>query len=371
MPAGGRLKVDACMSFLPHFFEGSAWKRYPILVAVLAVIALFLVTVSPGLTPGIDLTGGQVLVFKTEKALDADPVQSVLEKEFGLEDVAVQSVSSPLGNSIRVQFSQPRFWRDSQDLLTVAENNVTSNPAVALDNVNQIQALLQPIRPFTIPQGSTPLESVVAAKEAIALAKENFNNRVQERLSSLLQLPSDVAFSRSEVAPVLGQTFWQGALTVAILSAIFLVIAVFILFREFVPSLAIILAMVFDVLIALSGMAVFGIPLSLATIPTLLMIVGYSIDTDILLTTRLLQRKEGTVHSRAHESMITGLTMTATGLISILVLLVLSYFTQIDVMFTIASILLFGLIGDIISTWFMNAPLLLWYLDRKEKHAAR
>lgn len=355
------------MSWIPHLFEGQGWKRYPVIVAVIALIALFLVVISPGLTPGIDLTGGQVLIFKTDNVLNGDAAKDVLQKEFSLSDVVVQTVSSPLGNSIRIQFSQPDFWTQSQTLLMEAERTATTNPTQSLENVRQIQTILQPIKPFNIPSQSTALEAVELAKESIALAKESFNNRVQTRLENVLSLPSNGAFSRSEVAPVLGQTFWQGALNVAILSAIFLIIIVFILFRELVPSIAIILSMVFDVLIALAGMAIFGIPLSLATIPTLLMIVGYSIDTNILLTTRLLQRKEGTTHSRAQESMVTGLTMTATGLVSILVLLVLSYLTQIDIMFTIAAILLFGLVGDLISPWFMNVPLLLWHLEGKNK----
>lgn len=356
------------MALLTHFFEGSRYRFYPIIVAILAVVCLFLVLVYPGLTPGIDLTGGVVLVVRTPTLVSAESVTSVLVDEFALEDVSVQSVSSPLGNSVRAQYSLPLFIRDAQSLVMQADELKVSDPSRAFSLLTQAQALVASEKAFELPQGSIN-EQVAEAKAGVAEAKESFSNRLQSRLSSVLQLPSDAAFSRSEVAPVLGQTFWQGALWVALASAIFLMIAVFILFREFVPSIAIILAMVFDVLMALAGMSIFGIPLSLATIPTLLMIVGYSIDTDILLTTRVLGRKEGTPASRAHGSMETGLAMTITGLISILVLLVLSYFTQIDVMFTIAFVLLFGLVGDLISTWFMNAPLLLWYEQRKEAKA--
>ena len=38
-----------------------------------------------------------------------------------------------------------------------------------------------------------------------------------------------------------------------------------------------------------------------------------------------------------------------------------------EIIFNISSVLLFGLIGDLISTWFMNAPLLMWYMERKSK----
>lgn len=355
------------MSLLSHFFEGSRYHLYPPLVVLITAICLFCVLVYPGITPGIDLTGGVVLIVRTPVLVSQDAVTNVLSDEFGLEDVSVQAVSSPLGNSVRAQYSLPAFIRNAQALVVQADGLQSSDPAQSLILLKQAQSLVAQEKPFELPANASISDSIAEAKAGVAEAKESFSNRLQERLSAVLQLPADAAFSRSEVAPVLGQTFWQGALWVALASAIFLIIAVFILFREFVPSLAIILAMIFDVLMALAGMSIFGIPLSLATIPTLLMIVGYSIDTDILLTTRVLGRKEGTPTSRAIGAMTTGLAMTATGLISILVLLVLSYFAQIEVMFTIAFVLLFGLAGDIISTWFMNAPLLLWYAKSKEK----
>ena len=118
---------------------------------------------------------------------------------------------------------------------------------------------------------------------------------------------------------------------------------------------------------ALAAMAVFNVPLSLATIPTVLLVIGYSIDTDIMLTTRVLKRKDNTPSERASESLITGVTMTSTALIAVIVMMVLSYFAQVDVMFNIAFILVFGLLADLIGTWLMNAPMLLWYVEGKNK----
>jgi len=46
-------------------------------------------------------------------------------------------------------------------------------------------------------------------------------------------------------------------------------------------------------------------------------------------------------------------------------MLIVSYFYQIEVIFQIAAILFFGLLADLISTWFMNAPLLLWHIENK------
>jgi len=114
-------------------------------------------------------------------------------------------------------------------------------------------------------------------------------------------------------------------------------------------------------------MAFFGIPVSLSSIASLLMLIGYSIDTDILLTTRVLKKKEGTARERATDSMLTGMTMTSTALAAAAVMLVISLFNQMTVIFDIAIILVGGLAGDIIGTWLWNAPILLWYAEHKEK----
>ena len=114
-------------------------------------------------------------------------------------------------------------------------------------------------------------------------------------------------------------------------------------------------------------MAIFQIPLSLATIPALLMLIGYSVDTDIMLTTTVLKRREKELHERAGDALVTGLTMTTTTVAALFVMLILSYFGQIIIVFEIAAVLLFGLFADLISTWFMNAEILLWYAKRKNK----
>ena len=56
------------------------------------------------------------------------------------------------------------------------------------------------------------------------------------------------------------------------------------IFRDFVPSIAVITVALSDIIIAIGGMSLFGIPLSVASVGAILMLIGYSVDTDILLT---------------------------------------------------------------------------------------
>jgi len=111
-----------------------------------------------------------------------------------------------------------------------------------------------------------------------------------------------------------------------------------------------------------------GLPLSLTTIPALLMLVGYSVDTDILLSTKLLKHRTTDPFTAANDSMKTGLTMTITTIVTVVIMIIVSYFTQMLIVLEIASILFFGLLGDLVSTWYFNAPALIVYVKNKEKN---
>ncbi len=114
-------------------------------------------------------------------------------------------------------------------------------------------------------------------------------------------------------------------------------------------------------------MAIFGIPLSLVTIPALLMLVGYSIDTDVMLTAKLMKQKGGSVKEKTRSALKTGITMTATTVAALLVMLIISYFTNITVLYQMSVVLVSGLIVDVSSTWLMNAPILVWYVEHVNK----
>jgi len=94
------------------------------------------------------------------------------------------------------------------------------------------------------------------------------------------------------------------------------------------------------------------------------MLIGYSVDTDILLSTRVLKRKEGSIMDRVYNAMRTGLTMSATTLSAVLVALI---FVQSEIVKQIMIILFIGLLVDLIMTWIQNVGILRIYLEKKRK----
>jgi preprotein translocase subunit SecF len=183
-----------------------------------------------------------------------------------------------------------------------------------------------------------------------------------EVIQTLGSLGVDVSDPSIEtIGPSLGEAFWFQAQLGIIIAFIFMGIIVFGIFRTVVPSVAVMLAAVSDIIVTLAMMQVFGIELSLASFAALLMLIGYSIDTDILLTTRIL-KTEGDLNERIKSAFKTGITMTGTTL-GVLVAILMT--TSSTVLFGIASVLAIGLAIDIINTWLQNATILRWYAERR------
>jgi len=342
------------------------YKRYLLLPAVLFVIFLFMVLVSPGVTPGIDLKGGTSIVIRSDTPLNPDELKPILEEKYALTELQLSSVSSPSSYGLFLQFSENTDISMANALLEQARDSLESNP----DSAKQfaLESISYSLKFAQIEDASSlsPTQAVSTAEAGLTSAEEAFNKDLQNTISETYGLGEELKFQKREIGPSLGENFYSTGTMVAIVGFILVVIVIFLFFREIIPSVAIVLAVVFDIVGALALMALFEIPLSLATIPALLMLIGYSVDTDLMLTTRLLKRREGTPRERAHGSMITGLTMTLTTLAALTSMILLSYYGQIQIIFEISIVLLFGLLADIISTWLMNAPMLLWYVEKKE-----
>jgi len=160
----------------------------------------------------------------------------------------------------------------------------------------------------------------------------------------------------------LGKSFFKGALLALLVAFIAMSIIVFLSFRVPVPSLAVVLAAFSDIITTLAVVDLIGMRISTAGIAAFLMLIGYSVDTDILLSTRVLKRKEGSVLDKTIDAAKTGLMMSLTAIAAVLIALI---FTQSSVLKEIMIIIIIGLLADIIYTWIQNAGILRWYLQRK------
>jgi preprotein translocase subunit SecF len=170
-------------------------------------------------------------------------------------------------------------------------------------------------------------------------------------------------YSIEIVGSALGESFYKQMMIALVLAFLFMGIVVLITFRTFIPSVAVIGAAFADIVITLAILVIFNVKLSTSGIAALLLLIGYSIDTDILLTTKLLKRKEGRIIDRLFSAMKTGLTMTTTTVVALSIAYIVTTSLVLKQMFLIIIV---GLLIDVIYTYAMNAGVLVWYVKRRK-----
>ena len=172
-------------------------------------------------------------------------------------------------------------------------------------------------------------------------------------------------YSIQTIGPSLGISFFQQASFALLFSFIFMAFTVFFIFKNPLPSFYLVLTVIADLIETLVFSQIIGIKLSLASFAALLLLIGYSVDDNILLTTRILKRREGgTIDEKIKNSFKTGITMVGTALVALLALFIISASVVID---QIASVLVIGLLVDLLNSWILNVGLLVWYNERKTK----
>ncbi|MHC1599539.1 MAG: protein translocase subunit SecF, partial [Candidatus Methanospirareceae archaeon] len=182
------------------------------------------------------------------------------------------------------------------------------------------------------------------------------------------------SYEMKDISPLFGQESQKQAVRAVLIAFTLMAIVVSVVFRTFVPSFAVVLSAFSDIIIAMACMNLIRMELSLGTVAALLMLIGYSVDSDILLTRNLLHKK-GEVNEKVRTAMKTGITMTFTTFIAIFAMFLVSssihlfssYFAAIPMLRDISLVILFGLVMDLLNTWLLNAGILKWYVERKER----
>ena len=161
-------------------------------------------------------------------------------------------------------------------------------------------------------------------------------------------------------SPVFGSQNQELALIGVGIAFLGMSLLAFALFRTFVPSIAIVISAFSDIVIPVAIMNLVGIKLSLGTVAALLMLIGYSVDSDILLNNHVLRRSGGFYES-TYRAMRTGVTMTITSIAAMIVMAIAATLFGIELMASIGIVLVLGLTADLMNTYMLNVTLLRWY----------
>ena len=275
----------------------------PLLLLAIALFFIGMSYVQEGtfLKRGIDLEGGTQITVHYSETINRDSLQNSLSSTLGTTDIDIVTTTNP---ATRVQ-----------ETVIISVNGDISESTIT---------------------------SAIESALSISLSPQSYSIRV--------------------LGPALAGSFWNQAKWAFTFAFIFMAAVVAFYFRKPLPTIAIVISAVYDLVIILGFIAMTGMHLSLATIAAVLMIIGYSVDTNILLTNKIIRERDGELFERINRGLKTGLTMSAST-ISVLLALFLVGGAYSIVLRQISLILLVGLIADIPNTWMLNANILTWRQD--------
>ncbi|MFQ5406010.1 MAG: hypothetical protein ACE5DI_02520 [Candidatus Micrarchaeia archaeon] len=359
----------------------------PVVLVALALVSLFFFF---PVKPGVDLRGGLLLQVQTESEVDV----ALLTQKMNAfsDDVTVRVFDTPLGTKgVEVELASSDDVIEAESALKrvheLQEQLVQSDLAlsaflesgnVSESQVSALQGAVTGLNEALRTEAGGLLVLIGSSKslpdnwrDVVELVEWEFDASREAYRSNVLKAVGEVVevrgFSVNEVGSSLSRFFLEKASEVLIWSFVLSSVLVLIVFRSLRPSLAVIFGAVADVVIVAAVMGVLGIPLTLASIAGLLMLIGFSLDTDVMLTVRVLKRTEGRAVNRAFEAMKTGFLMNVTTITAFGVLLVMSWLLQIPTYFHIGAVAVIGGFVDFFPTWAFNAVIVLDEAQKKEK----
>jgi preprotein translocase subunit SecF len=383
---------------LPNIYEG----KYSLLIILPVALVLISLIFAPNIPYGIDLKGGTLITLQLNEKADENAVSNVLQK-LGVRDFSLNSYTNPAGNVLEIemvthesiksletavgqvdnlsasasdlettlaQLRTEYAQKPSDDLQKKISDTETSLKDKNAEIRAQIQSALNIARPiatattaaFDLPADATIKKMNKAAADLFTNAQDEYRNSIIIGVKGAVSVSS---YSFEEVSPTLSKFFIEKVIGIAFVSALVAFIIIFFIFRTPLPILVVLSGATGDIMMCLGAMGIFGIPMTLASFSALMMVAGLSLDTDMMLTIKVLKRTEGTPRERAYSAFSTGFAMTTTTLAGFGTLFLLGVVTHIPVYFQIGAVGVIGLIGDLIATWGCNAVLALWFIEGK------
>ncbi|MCL4411364.1 hypothetical protein M1329_00285 [Candidatus Marsarchaeota archaeon] len=382
-----------------NIYEAKHYKLFILIPLSLLLISLYFI---PKIQLDSSLAGGVSISFSTSNAVSVQNLTRELSAHIPNTQVSKSSlngvtsllVTFPANSSLAAgsaSLLDVYGWYSNytvasvdvaslQSQLSTQPGNATVKAALGAWQANQTKALsamgaslgaeLSDLRPVTGSNYSPSYNSSSAAsmQSAAQAAYSNASSIYKAHLVKLLGSYVTLSnYSYNDVTPTLGSYFLAQIRNIIIVAFILVAIAVFFIFRTPIPSLAVVFGAANDIIVALGAMGAFHIPLGIASVGGILMLIGFSIDTDLLSSIRILKRSEGTPTERAMSTFKTGITMTSTAIISFATLFAISYFAFITTYVEISGVVLFGLLADIFTTWFGNTVMVVWYKKRRDR----
>ncbi len=339
---------------MANFIRNVYDKHYkPLLIISVLLVVLSIGTIGykyyttgDFVSRGVSLTGGLTMQIPEPASTSPDDLSSYLSQKFPKADISVMS----FGQAENKNFDIEASGVNESDFVAALQEKF---PSLTLDVINKNKGTVGP---------EFGAEFFVQTLKAVFIAFLFMSIVIFLYFGESAKWKW-IAGAATAVAALM--IFYSSSLIMYILPIIIFCGLVYLYIRQSIISFGIVLCAISDVLFSLAIFNLFGMKLSIAGVAAFLMLVGYSIDTDILLSVRVQKRREGSVFDRVVGALKTGVTMSSCAFIAVLIAYL---FTHSVVIKEIMFILMAGLIGDVIFTWIQNAGILRWYLEGKGWH---
>lgn len=157
------------------------------------------------------------------------------------------------------------------------------------------------------------------------------------------------------IGPELGTAFFSQVVYLLSIAYVLVFIGNFFIYRRISVATTILLSSFANIIYIFGITTLLNIPITFAGFTSILLVIAYTIDSNILLSTKLLGSKIEEFYEQYKKTLITGVTISSSLILSMIIVLI---FSDSPFLNNIAQVLLIGFAVDLINTYLLNAGII-------------
>ncbi len=362
-----------------------AKKTVAFIIAAVIVVAGLVSFIAAGFNFGVDFTGGTKLTLQLKdapSAADVDEIEKIVKEYLGEENfvsivntssnkrTVIVTVKTPASFDAAVRAEICKVYGVTEDALTAGElaedNTTTYSFSAKEDKKADIEKALNALDKDNAVFKSAKLAD---GKVTVTYVSETYTQKTLNKIESKFAFkaePDESTISRNRAS---AQT--TTALIAAAIAIVLMLVYITVRFKQVSSGVSAVICLFFNLYVMFTCFSIFGWEMTLDVIPACLTILGYSINSTIVIFDRIRENFaldgavfEDAANSAVHSTLLRSINTTITTLITI----VLVYILGVESIKAFALPLIIGIIAGLFSSVFLASP--LWAVLRKDKKNA-
>ncbi len=382
-------------------------KKKPVLIitAVIVAVCLIFLLIS-GLSLDIKFTGGTIIKYKySEKVAEVASETDVTATDASATDVSgsdvlgvsgMFTVASDADLSATDSSASDVTATDVPAVEEIVEDKYAMPDPSELDivptesieiNKDDVKSIASQMLKGDVTVGMSSRILTDGGKETSVTIKLADKRAVSKDAGAKIEEALEIKYpnvdfeisSVSSVDPVMGKEFFGKCLVAMLIASLFMVLYVAFRFRKiggFSAGLTAIVAVVNDCFVAFTAFVVFGFPIDDNFVAVILTIIGYTLNSTIVIYDRVRENKKKLgpkvpvaqlVNRSINETLARTIYTNLTFLLSVLSVVIVALIFGISSILSFAVPMLFGIISGCYSSLFISN--ILWVMWQEKKAA--